>query len=125
MKKFNQNKIKNMKISKSTFRIDEITLVFIVAVVAMIAVIYGKTGNEMEAEKITDMILDNHGISFANNGVIDENKLKEIQKMDYDDFKDSVNAKNDFCVYVEDGNGGVILAKGSAKLSNEEFICRE
>ena len=115
-----------MKKSKSNFKIDEIMLVFIVAIIAMIAVVYDKKGSsEMEAEKITEMILDEHGISFANNGVIDENKLKEIQRMDYNDFKNSLNAKNDFCVYVEDGDGGIILSKGSNKLNGDGIPCRE
>ena len=100
-------------------------LVFIVAVIAIIAVIYNKIGTDMDAEKITDMILDNHGASFANNGVIDENKLKEIQKMDYDELKDSINAKNDFCVYIEDENGGILLSKGSQKLNGDGTPCRE
>ncbi|MBI2659214.1 hypothetical protein HYX05_03915 [Candidatus Woesearchaeota archaeon] len=112
--------------TKPNFKIDEIMLVFIVAVIAMIAVIYNKTNtSEMEAEKITALILDDHEVSFANNGIIDENKLKEIQQMNYGEFKDSINAKNDFCVYVEDENGGILLSKGSEKLNGDGIPCRE
>lgn len=116
----------NIQKTKPNFKIDEIALVFIVAIIAMLAVVYDKKdASEIEAEKITEMILDDHGISFANNGIIDENKLKEIQRMDYDDFKNSLNAKNDFCVYVEDGNGGILLSKGSDKLNGDGIPCRE
>ncbi|MBS3105024.1 hypothetical protein J4234_02095 [Candidatus Woesearchaeota archaeon] len=116
---------KNRK-TESNFKIDEITLVFIVAIIAMIVVIYDKASIDyMEAEKITALILDDHDVSFANNGVIDENKMREIQTMDYDDFKDSVNAKNDFCVYIEDWNGDIILSKGSDKLNGDGIPCRE
>lgn len=101
-------------------------LVLIVAIVAMIVSFYSKNSElqEMKAEKITEMILDEHKISFANDGIIDENKLREIQSMDYDDFKNSLKAKNDFCVYIEDGNGNIILAKGSPKLK-EDGVCME
>jgi len=111
---------------KLNFKIDEIMLVLIAAVIAMIAVIYDKTGaNETEAEKITEMILDDHTISFANDGIVDENKLIEIQNMAYDDFKKSLKAKNDFCIYIEDENGNVILAKGSRKLDGDGLHCVE
>ena len=111
---------------KSNFKIDEITFVLIVAFIAMIVGIYNKTSKpEMEAGKITEVILDNHAISFASNGVIDENKLSQIRNMDYKEFKSYLNAKNDFCIYIEDGNGNIILAKGSSKLGNEGMHCRE
>ena len=112
---------------KPNSKIDELMLVLIVAVIVMIAFSYNKTnaskGNE--AEKITEIISDNHGLSFANNGVIDESKLKEIQNMDYKEFKKSLNVKNDFCIYIEDGNGNIILSKGSSKLNKDGIYCRE
>ena len=112
---------------KSNLKIDELTLVFIVAVIAVIVVVYNKLSEPagMEAEKITDMILDEHDISFANNGIVDETKLRQIRNMDYEDFKKSLNAKNDFCVYLEDGNGNIILAKGSGKLNDDGIACSE
>ena len=112
---------------KSNFKIDEITLVFIVAVISIIVVIYDKLNEPTlnEAEKITEMILDEHSISFANNGIVDENKLEEIKNMDYDEFKNSLKAKNDFCIYLEDGNGNLILAKGSSKLNGDGLYCKE
>lgn len=111
---------------KSNFRIDEIILVLIVAVIAMVIGVYDKANEPKgaDAEKITAMILDDHSISFASNGVVDEAKLKTIKSMNYNDFKNSFNVKNDFCIYIEDENGNLILAKGSPRLSEEE-VCRE
>ena len=111
-------------------KIDEIMLVLIVAVIVMAVSVYekmNKTGNEptTEAEKITEIIMDNHGMSFASGGVIDGSKLEEIKNINYADFKKSLNAKNDFCIYIEDGNGKIILAKGSPKLSKDGLSCRE
>ena len=112
---------------KPKFKIDEIMLVLIVAFIAMIMGISSKLNEprEMEAERITNMILDDNHVSFASNGIIDGSKMREIRGMDYDDFKKSVNAKNDFCVYIEDGDGNLILAKGSSKLSKDGIFCRE
>ena len=112
---------------KSNFKIDEIMLVLIVAVIAMLIGVYDnlKKPSGTEAEKITEMILDDHAISFVNNGIINEGKLKEIQNMDYDDFRKSLKAKNDFCIYIEDENGNIILAKGSSKLNGDGLNCRE
>ena len=111
---------------KFNFKIDEIALVLIVAFVAMVVGISDKMNKpEMEAGKIAEIILDNHAISFANNGVIDENKLRQVQNMDYKEFKNHLNAKNDFCIYIEGVNGNIILAKGSSKLSKDRLHCRE
>lgn len=112
---------------KISFKIDEIMLVLIVAVIAIAVSVYDRLNEPagMEAEKITDMILDDHSISFANNGIIDEKKLAEVQNIDYNDFKKSLKAKNDFCIYIEDENGNVLLAKGSPKLSGDGLYCRE
>ena len=112
---------------KSNFKIDEITLVLIVALIAMIANVYDKLNKPvgMEAEKITEMILNEHTTSFANNGIVDENKLNEVKNMNYKEFKNSLNAKNDFCIYIEDANGNIILAKGSSKLNGDGLHCKE
>ena len=111
---------------KPNFKIDEIVLVLVVALLSIFISFY-KTGEPkgMDAEKITEMILDDHVVSFANKGVVDENKLKEIQNIGYEDFKRSLNVKNDFCIYLEDENGEIILAKGSSKLNNDGMVCRE
>ena len=73
----------------------------------------------MEAEKITDIILDDHDISFAGKGIIDNDKLREVQNMDYAYFKTLLNAKKDFCLYLQDETGKIIFAKGATKLSDE------
>ena len=107
------------------FKIDEVTLVLVVAIIAIIVSINSKIDSRNEAEKITDMLFDDHAISFANGGVIDENKLKEIETINYSDFKNVLKAKDDFCIYIEDENGKIILAKGSTKLSGDGLHCRE
>ena len=113
---------------KKRFRIDEITLVIIVIALAFIVGIYEKSGNSakrIDAYEITEIIFDDHYMSFVNDGVIDPQKLEEIKKMDYIALKNGIDAKNDFCMYIEDTDGNVILAKSSSKLSEEISHCRE
>jgi len=102
---------------KLNFKIGKINLLLIAGLLAVIAAIYAELNKPaMEAEIITSMILDDHKASFANNGIVDQTKLEKIRNMDYEDFKKSINAKNDFCVYMEDEKGNVILRKGSDRL---------
>ena len=120
-------RIKKTPIQKSKFKIDEIALVLIVAFIAIFISFYTRSGktDKMEAEKITDLILDHHKISFAYDGVIDESKLQEIKKMSYEEFKEYISVKSDFCIYIEDANGNVLLAKGSSKLSRDVTYCKD
>ena len=115
------------QILKSNFKIDEVVLVLIVAFLAIIISIYNKANEPkgMEAEKITAMVLDDHEISFASNGIVDGTKLKEIQSINYKDFKKSLKVKNDFCLYLEDENGNIILTKGASQLNKDGLVCRE
>lgn len=110
---------------KSKFKVDELTLVLIVALIAIIVAINNKSSEPgMEAKRIADAIMDDHGISFASNGIVDENRLEEVRSMGYRDLKGSLKARNDFCVYLEDEDGSIILAKGSSKLDGEGLGCR-
>lgn len=115
------------KKNKFKFKIDEMILVLVVASLAFIVSVYEKSNDskKIDAKEITEIILDDHFMSFVINGVVDEGKLKEIQQMDYVTLKSRLNAKNDFCVYMEDSNGNVIIAKGSSKLSSEISHCKE
>lgn len=114
-------------IKRPNFRIDEVALIFLVAAIALAVSFWDKNDgiSNVEAEKIAGMIMDDHDLSFATSGVIDENKLNEIKSLDYADIKKSLGARKDFCVYIEDGNGNTILAKGSSKLNGDGLVCRE
>ena len=114
-------------IKKTNFRIDEIAIVLIVAVLAIFVSVYERSNDvkKIDASEITEIIMDDHRLSFANNGVIDNGKLKEIQKMDYLALKNELDVKNEFCMYIEDENGNIILAKGSEKLNKDGMVCRE
>jgi len=111
---------------KTNFKIDEITLLLVVAVIAMIVVVNDKINGSktIEPEKLTQLILDGN-IGLEHNGIIDENQLKIIEKTEYTRLKDNLNVKNDFCIYIEDGKGNIILSKGSPKLTQDGVTCKE
>ena len=111
---------------KTNFKIDEVTIVLIVAVFVMIMGVYhDKNKNpEIDAEKITGLLMDDHEVSFASGGVVNPNKLAEIQKMDYAHLKGYLKVNKDFCLYLEDETGNVILAKGSSKLGRDGISCK-
>lgn len=112
---------------KRRFKLDEIMLVLLVALIILAISIYSKENKNRDigAEEITLLLSGNNDASFINNGFINEDKLKEVQNMNYNEFKDSLNAKGDFCVYIEDEEGQIVLAKGSRKLNGNGIYCRE
>ena len=115
------------QIKKPNFKIDEITLVVIVVAIAVFVSFYEHYANPKgaQAEKISSMILTDQNIGFATGGVINQKKFVLIQEMDYKQLKDYLKIKDDFCIYIQDGNGTVILSKGSSKLSNDGISCKE
>lgn len=108
------------------FKIDEIFLIVIVAIVAVGVASYEKSKGvpPIEAEKITAMLLNEHGFSILNKGVVDEKKLNELKTMDYGQLKQELNVKKDFCIYMEDDAGRIILAKSSEKLFKDGSACK-
>ena len=112
---------------KTNFKIDEVAIVLIVALLAIAVGIFeqNKKIGQIEAEKISGLFLDGHDISFASGGVINQNKLKQVQNMDYNELKSYLDAEQDFCMYIEDESGNIILAKGSPKLSNDGAACNK
>lgn len=123
MKKTTKSR-RTIKPSKS--KIDEITLVLIVAIIIMVATISQKNNQPTdEAGNIMKIILDDNPAALSTNGVINQIELERIQRMNYEQLKKYLNMKNDFCLYVEDENGNIIFAKGSAKLSRDGIYCKE
>ncbi len=113
-------------IKPSKFRIDEITLVLIVAIIIMAATISQKTGQETNgAANIMKILLNDNSAAPSNDRVIGQVEMEKIQSMSYEQLKKYLNMKNDFCLYIEDENGNIILAKGSAKLSRDGIYCKE
>ncbi len=109
---------------KPKAKFNEFYLVLAVALLIIAVHYFIKSPSSENAEKITEMIIHNSKISFASNGIIDNEKLEHIRNMDYYELKKDLNANSDFCIYIEEGNGNIILAKSSENLQKEEASCR-
>ena len=110
-------KSKPKKLSVKKYREFYIPLAFILAALIVALLIKSNKPERSDAEKITETFL-------SNGKVIDGQKLQKIQKMDYSEIKKSINAKDDFCMYLEDDKGNVILAKGSSSLAEDGINCK-
>ena len=117
---FNFKRI-NSKQLKKGIKIDEIMLVLMVALIALVISMYGKAREtpKMAVEKITTKLVK----SSLQSPIIDEKELNEIRQMNYSQLKEYFDVKKDFCIYIEDENGKVILAKGSPDLTKDGLYC--
>ena len=100
------------------WKVDELTMVFIVAIaiIALSLLLRKENDAKQSAEEITVRIIGNPNLNLVKNGQVDQSQLNEIQKMDYQQLKNSIQSDSDFCLYIEDENGNVILYKGSDAL---------
>ena len=104
--------------AKEKKKIDEVTLILLIAIAVIIISFLGKSQPAVqEASRISKIVLNNPGIEGSN--VIDEKKLTEIRNMDYQSLKQSLKANRDFCILIKDEKGNVILSKGSPSLNRE------
>lgn len=110
---------------KHKLKFDKVSLAAIVIFVAILVIFYGRLSKpkQVDIEKINAIIFDHMPVSFAKDGIIDQDKLEKIQRMDYVELKNALDIKKDFCVYIEDENGNIILEKGSDKLSQDGVYC--
>ena len=113
-------------INTSKFKIDEITLVLIVAIMIIAITITQKTGQETnDAANIMKILLNDNSAAPPDNRVMGQAEMEKIQGMNYEQLKKYLSIKNDFCLYIEDENGNIIMAKGSSKLSRDGIYCKE
>lgn len=112
-------KNKSLNLSKYTI------WVIVLLIILSLGIYKASQPNMKEAEKIANMVLDGHQFSIANNGVVLTDKLSEIKEMNYEELKQSMNIRTDFCIYIEDTNGNIILAKGSSRLNEYGLHCSD
>ncbi|MEK6943289.1 MAG: hypothetical protein AABX00_04465 [Nanoarchaeota archaeon] len=48
-------------------------------------------------------------LKLVDNNEIDSEKIEELKAMDYEDLKRRLRADKDFCIYMEDSNGNLVL----------------
>jgi hypothetical protein len=112
-----RNKIKKKR------KIDELWLLLIVMFfIIFVSVLTQKNELQEEAETILDELMDDKEHSFAQNNIIHEGKLEKVSGMSYRELKNSLNVKNDFCVYFEDENGNLVEVKDGIRSIGSDVI---
>ncbi len=110
---------KEMKHPKSQiFSIDTMiaTMIFIAAITGLL--VYIGLSNEsqvieeitFEAELIPKMLVttDQGDLSLLTMNKIDANRLAQLAQIPYQQLKDQLGVKYDFCIYFEDSNGNLV-----------------
>jgi hypothetical protein len=94
---------------KQKNEIDELWLVLVVAIfIMLISIVAKKNDLSEEAVTILDELTDNNNYSFAPNNVLYAERFEKVSKMGYIELKNTLNVKNEFCIYFEDKNGNLI-----------------
>ncbi len=108
------------------YKIDEIILVFVVLVIIIGISVQekGRQPQKADPEKILSLVLNDASVKDGIT-VFDQKKLNELEGMDYNAIKKILNVGGDFCMYLQDGEGSVLLVKGSPKLSEDGIKCQE
>lgn len=94
-----------------------ITFLLILVIIIILKTIFesieiaddGLRSLEEEAETLLDKLIDEKSIVslFGSNELL-ERKVKELRKMDYEEIKDILGLKQDFCIFFEDISGNIV-----------------
>ena len=72
-----------------------------------------KADLEQEAKTLMDIVAsEGTDISLIKSNELVEEKIERLNNMDYNQFKDTLGVRSDFCVYFEDATGNLIKIDG-------------
>ena len=63
---------------------------------------------EQEAGIILNKLTGGNELNLLNSNEIVEEKVRLLDKMDYNEVKTMLGVKNDFCIYFEDATGSIV-----------------
>ena len=76
---------------------------------AIIKAIIPESDLELEAEMLLDTLTNENGkASLLSSNELLEEKVRELDEMDYEEMKNILGLKQDFCIFFEDVTGAVI-----------------
>jgi|SRR3989338_3705067 len=85
---------------------------------------------EQEAGIILNKLTGGNELNLLNSNEIVEEKVRLLDRMDYNEVKTMLGVKNDFCIYFEDATGSIVRIDGispgigSDKISIDGEPCR-
>tara|TARA_B100000315_G_scaffold25988_1_gene22331 strand:+ start:375 stop:773 length:399 start_codon:yes stop_codon:yes gene_type:complete len=110
-----------------------IVIIMLIAVfrAATIPTETSKTNLEKEAKVMLNILADEDGkVSLVNSNELVEEKIENLNEMGYEELKNIIGIKNDFCIYFEDITGNVVQIDGinpgigSEKISINNKPCK-
>ena len=115
---------------KSNFN-KAIIFLLILAIYAIIRSTISPADLTKEAKIVLDILTDeNTAISLLEANVLIEDKIIELEQMDYGEIKNILGVQNDFCVFFEDISGNLVkiddigFGIGSSKIYINGQPCR-
>ncbi len=103
------------------------TILFITVFITIFAIINADEGKKYsqvrgESELILNKIKsEDSPLQVVQDKEVNESKLSEIASIPYEQLKSEAGAKNDFCIYLEDENGNIILVNGSRGIGSSSI----
>lgn len=76
-----------------------------------------KAGNlKKEASTVIKQVAaEDNPIRIVDNNVVNISKLNQLKNMSYDELKRSLRIEGDFCIYMEDDKGNLVIINNSYK----------
>lgn len=110
-------------------------IIFIGTIFIFYSIISG--GEESKIDELEDdasIVMENiatedSAVRITEGIAIDEEKLEELLGMDYSEIKKKLRVENDFCIFLEDGEGNIIYLEagqpgiGSDKIKVSDVPC--
>ncbi len=70
-----------------------------------------KSNLEKEAEIVLSTLTDG-SVKLVEQNQLMEEKIRDLNNMDYDEIKNLIGVKGDFCIYFEDATGNIVTIDG-------------
>ena len=86
-------------------------LLLIIAIIIIIKAAFTPQSNNLEQEAnivLAKLTEGNQRISLLGSEEISIEKLRLLDKMEYNEIKDMMGVKSDFCIYFEDEDGNIV-----------------
>ena len=84
-------------------------LLFLIAIfIAVKTALTAPSDLEKEADIVMSKLTGHDQVSLVSSNQIDIEKLRMLDKMEYNQVKDILGVKSDFCIYFEDAEGNLV-----------------
>ena len=113
----------NLKSKAQSWSVDIITAVVVFIVAFFIFQFSLNTNPNAKAKNLKEeasavikqVASDEAIIRVVDNNEINESKLAELKNLDYNELKRNLRIEGDFCLYLEDDSGNIVLINNSYK----------